>query len=422
MQPKNRSNGTINAGKTDWNAIMTNPTLKRQYNNTLTDQLASDPTYTSFFTTVVDTGKATATKLPTMPVDWFEFSKDRLQPILDKVTNLLFELRDPSNPTPADTKTKLTLANRIRNIRVREAKLDFNRHMANKLTSAANIFDAKEIHKIIKQTSLGHEINHAPKRSISLRLPNGKPAINDKENMSVMLPHCQRIFNNHKTVSPQALAHMKQQPIMQSLDNDFSDTEIRNALHQMKNDKAPGSNGVPIEALKAMYEKNFAIVRKFLRKFWNDKTDYDEWHSGTGTPIPKTVNPNDPNKFRIINLMDVSSKLFSKIMTTRAQALMAKYGTTYQFGATPDVGCQDGSFVLHTAAHLRHQHNLETYIVFADLVKAYDTSNHKLISEILSKLGAPPKFRHAIERLYTDLTVTLKIGTEKATIAQTVGV
>ena len=99
-----------------------------------------------------------------------------------------------------------------------------------------------------------------------------------------------------------------------------------------------------------------------------------------------------------------------------------KYTNPTQFGATPDVGCQDGSFVLHMATHLRHQHNLETYVVFADLVKAYDTSNHKLIAEILTKLGAPPKFRDAINRLYTDLTVTLKIGTTKATVAQTVGV
>jgi len=169
-----------------------------------------------------------------------------------------------------------------------------------------------------------------------------------------MLPHCQRIFNNHKAVSPQALLHMKQRPIIQSLDDDFSDAEIRSALRQMKNNKAPGSNGVPIEALKAMNDTNFEIVREYLRKFWNGEVDYDEWHSGTGTPIPKTTNPDDPNKFRIINLMDVASKLFSKIMTARAQLLMAKYGTTYQFGATPDVGCQDGSFVLHTATHLRH--------------------------------------------------------------------
>ena len=192
--------------------------------------------------------------------------------MLDKVTALLFELRDPNNPTPSYTKSKLALANRIRNIRVREAKMDFNRHMADKLTDAATTFNTKEIHKIIKATALGQEINHAPKRTISLRLPNGKRAINDKENMSVMLPHCQRIFNNHKAVSPQALLHMKQRPIIQALDDDFSDIEIRTALRNMKNDKAPGSNGIPIEALKAMDETNFDIVREFLNKFWEQRS------------------------------------------------------------------------------------------------------------------------------------------------------
>ena len=84
---------------------------------------------------------------------------------------------------------------------------------------------------------------------------------------------------------------------MQSLDNDFSDAEIRNALCQAKNNKAPGSNGVPIEALKAMDETDFAIIRKFLWKFWNDENDYDEWHSRTSTPIPKTVTPTIPTNF-----------------------------------------------------------------------------------------------------------------------------
>ncbi len=107
-----------------------------------------------------------------------------------------------------------------------------------------------------------------------------------------MLPHCQQVFNNHKAVSPQALMHMKQRPINKAL---------QNTPRQMKNVKAPGSNAVPIKALKAMDDTTFAIVCKFLRKFWNSKTDYNEWHSGTGTPIPKTVNPDDPNKFGCIS-------------------------------------------------------------------------------------------------------------------------
>ncbi|KAL7426046.1 hypothetical protein ACHAXH_000620, partial [Discostella pseudostelligera] len=109
-------------------------------------------------------------------------------------------------------------------------------------------------------------------------------------------------------------------------------------------------------------------------------------------------------------------------MTARAYVLLDKHGTKYQFGATAKVGCQDGNSVLRTTTHLRRQHNLETYVVFADLIKAFDTSNHVLIIDILKKLGAPPKFCNAIQRLYSDLTVTLKIGKETADIPQSVGV
>ena len=161
---------------------------------------------------------------------------------------------------------------------------------------------------------------------------------------------------------------------------------------------------------------------KRIRDFWDGTQDYPEWHRGTGVPIPKTPRPQDPNQYRIINLMDVCSKIFSRIMTARAYKILDKNRTKYQFGASPNVGCQDGNFTLKTLLHLCRQHDLETYVIFADLVKAFDTSNHKLILEILQKIGAPPKFCKAIERLYTDLAVVLKIGKEKLEINQTTGV
>lgn len=68
------------------------------------------------------------------------------------------------------------------------------------------------------------------------------------------------------------------------------------------------------------------------------------------------------------------------------------------------------------------QHNLPSFVAFVDLVKAYDTVNHELLIEVLAQYGAPAKLCSAIERLYADLKVILKIGKEKAEIPQTVGV
>ena len=160
----------------------------------------------------------------------------------------------------------------------------------------------------------------------------------------------------------------------------------------------------------------------FIVDFWEGDADYDEWHEGLGVPVEKIPNPKDPNKYRIVNLMDVCSKIFSRILTARAYKLATKHCTKYQFGGTPKAGCADANFTIKTLLHLRHQHNLDSFVVFADLVKAFDTADHKLLTQVLEKYGAPPKFVNAIERLYDSLKVILKVGKETAEIPQTVGV
>ena len=75
-----------------------------------------------------------------------------------------------------------------------------------------------------------------------------------------------------------------------------------------------------------------------------------------------------------------------------------------------DVGCQDGMLALRTVLHTRHDHDLPSHAAFVDLVKAFDTVNHKLLLSSLAKFGAPPKFVHAIECVRRDMRITLKLG------------
>ena len=82
----------------------------------------------------------------------------------------------------------------------------------------------------------------------------------------------------------------------------------------------------------------------------------------------------------------------------------------YQFGLTTGVGCQGRSFTIKPMLHLWYNHNLPTFVMFADLVKSFDTSNHKLMVEILKKYGCPPKLCSTIRRMYTDNNVRLTIG------------
>ena len=61
-------------------------------------------------------------------------------------------------------------------------------------------------------------------------------------------------------------------------------------------------------------------------------------------------------------------------------------------------------------------------MVFADLVKAFDTSNHKLMVMILARYGCPPNLCDTITRMYKDSVVKLVIGEFETTIDFKVGV
>ena len=71
---------------------------------------------------------------------------------------------------------------------------------------------------------------------------------------------------------------------------------------------------------------------------------------------------------------------------------------------------------------MQKNHNEATYAGFADLVKAYDTVDHKLLIKVLERYRTPSKCCSAVERMYTDLVVVLKIGISIAEISQEVGV
>ena len=130
----------------------------------------------------------------------------------------------------------------------------------------------------------------------------------------------------------------------------------------------------------------------------------------------------NPNNWRSINLLDVVSKLMSIIINTRIQEALKKYGTSLQFGVSPNMGCPEGSFSLRSLLQMRKEHNLQSWVVFADLIKAFDLIDHKLLFALLEKFGIPSRLLQAIKNLYTNFEIELKIGKHKTRIDCTAGV
>ena len=131
----------------------------------------------------------------------------------------------------------------------------------------------------------------------------------------------------------------------------------------------------------------------FYNQFWHSQADFDEWHEVQVVPVPKKGDTTVPNKWRGVTLMDIGNNIYSSTMYGRLFKIIIKHGVKWKFGSTHGFGCQDSTFRIKKLLYLRHNQNLLTWVVFTDLVKAFDTSNHALLTSILGKYGTPPRLR-----------------------------
>eukprot|EP00956_Cyclotella_meneghiniana_P040928 scaffold209475_cov73-Cyclotella_meneghiniana.AAC.1 len=380
----------LSKGVIDWHTIKNDESKRQIFNSILKEKTHNKHlNYTSFNEAILEAGFATATKPKYERKGWWENDRQNIQPLVTKKAELHHQLI--SNKDPEDHQYILE--------EYKKAKKDVKDRVeiaksiwASKLASEINDLNvtpkrAWEAAYEIKDGVKGHHKTKVPKR---FRNSDGVIASTPQENRNNVEKHFNKVFNTIRPYSTQALESIKQRETLEDLDLDPTWEEFKRAVTKLKNDKKPGPNGVMPNAFKCMDNHNLTQIYNYIIDFWHNDADYPEWHTSTGSLVPKKGDLYNLNQWRCINLMDVGSKILSCILTERTYRLLEKYGTKTQYGATPLVGCQEGSFTLKTLLHLRHQHNLPSYVAFVDLVKAYDTANHEVLLALLERYGAPP--------------------------------
>ena len=89
-----------------------------------------------------------------------------------------------------------------------------------------------------------------------MRLPSGDLAETDEENAKVFAKHFGKVLNNKKSINNKVLNDINSREVMNELDVPPSWKEFMEAVKDLTNDKAPGLNGVPPNAFKAISPEN----------------------------------------------------------------------------------------------------------------------------------------------------------------------
>ena len=131
---------------------------------------------------------------------------------------------------------------------------------------------------------------------------------------------------------------IKQIELMDELYQPISWYEIKKSTTELENNKAPGLNGVPPNAFKALGYANLSWFILFYHQFWNSQADFDEWHEGQLVTVPKKGDTADHNKCRGVTLMYIGNKIHSSIMCGQIFKIISKHGVKCKFGFMPGFG------------------------------------------------------------------------------------
>ena len=112
----------------------------------------------------------------------------------------------------------------------------------------------------------------------------------------------------------------------------------------------------------------------------------------------------------------------SSIIATRLGDHLKKVGLPEQSGFMPSHGCVDATATLKATLQSMKDRNHDAYVLFVDLMKAFDSVNREMLWQILAKYGIPVPLVDVIEKMYADIEVTTSVGKAKTTFPSTSGV
>ena len=219
---------------------------------------------------------------------WYEFSKNELMPVIEEKNRLVHTLRHADGiPDAAIISLRCHLKRITKHVKdmVLLAKSRWYSNICGRIHDMR--MNPRLSWENIRTLTGGESAHHKRVINMAMKLPDGSLATNSKENMSVFAPHFSNVYNNHRPVDFEILNKIQQREVMTSIDSPITYEEVNAAINKLNAGKAPGLNGVPPEALKAMGTEMSQRIHEYVAEFFKGKVDHEGWHRSQCVPVPK---------------------------------------------------------------------------------------------------------------------------------------
>ena len=103
---------------------------------------------------------------------------------------------------------------------------------------------------------------------------------------------------------------------------DVLEIEVKEAIRNIYNRKAPGCNIIPMQFLKAGGDESIRVMTKHSNIIWKTKIWPKEWHKSMYVPIYKMGDTKECGNYRTIALISHASKIIPRVLQKRLEAFL----------------------------------------------------------------------------------------------------
>ena len=280
---------------------------------------------------------------------------------------------------------------------------DWVRECADEMEAANGVGDSRKLHQLVK--ILSGKVDK--KLAVDLQVDaQGEPISDAEERAAVWYEFLKKKF----TATPAEQGRPPMPPLpARDPDNALSAAEVHDAVKSLKNHKAVGADGIPVEIYK-ISPTALNLLYNLLARIWREESVPKD----LGVTIFKMLykrkgSSNNPAKYRCIGLLNSAYKVLSAVMLQRLMKETKGYLQDWQAGFRQGRGCHNNVLILRTLVDKMLTEGKPLVLTFIDYSAAFDSVGHKFLDSALGEANnARPKTRVIFRSIYGSASARTK--------------
>ena len=183
-------------------------------------------------------------------------------------------------------------------------------------------------------------------------------------------------------------------------------SETVKAIILLSSGNAPGSDAIPAEIYK---EGGPPVAEKLTELFhimWRKEAIPQEFKDATIIHLFKRKgNPHVYDNDRGISLLSTAGKILARVLLNRLNEHLERSGLLSESpcGFRKNRGTIDMIFTARQLQEKCQEQNVDLYMTFVDLIKAFDTVSREGLWKIMAKCGCPAKFIAMVRQFHDSM-------------------